>query len=112
MAYIEIELIHKDIDDYFYTEWDIETDEDYTAEEYINMITSYSVSDMSALTVFNSEGQDILLDLGLELEEFEEFKNIVLKILKDERIDFLVREEYWNKVMNWIERTYPSEEYK
>ena len=74
MAYIEIELIHKDIDDYFYTEWDIETDEDYTAEEYINMITSYSVSDMSALTVFNSEGQDILLDLGLELEEFEEFK--------------------------------------
>ena len=74
MAYIEIELIHKDTDNYYYTEWDIETDEDYTAEEYINMITSYSVSDMSALTVFNSEGQDILLDLGLELEEFEEFK--------------------------------------
>lgn len=47
-----------------------------------------------------------------DMEEFEEFKNIVLKILKDERIDFLVREEYWNKVMNWIERTYPSEEYK
>ena len=46
------------------------------------------------------------------MEEFEEFKNIVLKILKDERIDFLVREEYWNKVMDWIERTYPSEEYK
>ena len=47
-----------------------------------------------------------------DMEEFEEFKNIVLKILKDERIDFLVREEYWNKVMNWIERTYPGEEYK
>ena len=47
-----------------------------------------------------------------DMEEFEEFKNIVLKILKDERIDFLVREEYWNKVMNWIERTYPNEEYK
>ena len=47
-----------------------------------------------------------------DMEEFEEFKNIVLKILKDERIDFLVREEYWDKVMNWIERTYPSEEYK
>lgn len=47
-----------------------------------------------------------------DMEEFEEFKNIVLKILKDERIDFLVREEYWNKVMDWIERTYPSEEYK
>ena len=27
-----------------------------------------------------------------DMEEFEEFKNIVLKILKDERIDFLVRE--------------------
>lgn len=44
-----------------------------------------------------------------DMEEFEEFKNIVLKILKDERIDFLVREEYWNKVMDWIERTYPRE---
>ena len=30
-----------------------------------------------------------------DMEEFEEFKNIVLKILKDERIDFLVREEYY-----------------
>lgn len=74
MAYIEIELIHKDINNYYYTEWDIETDEDYTAEEYINMITSYSVSDMTALTVFNSDGQDIEVALGLELEEFEEFK--------------------------------------
>lgn len=44
-----------------------------------------------------------------DMEEFEEFKNIVLKILKDERIDFLVREEYWNEVMSWIEKSYSRE---
>ena len=44
-----------------------------------------------------------------DMEEFEEFKNIVLKILKDKRIDFSVREEYWNEVMSWIEKSYSRE---
>ena len=50
--------------------------------------------------------------LGEEVQKSLKPSELFVKILKDERIDFLVREEYWNKVMDWIERTYPSEEYK
>lgn len=33
---------------------------------------------------------------------FEEFKDITYKMLSDERIDYLVRDEYWNKIMTWL----------
>ena len=33
---------------------------------------------------------------------FNEFKNITYRMLKDERIDCLVRDEYWNEVMTWL----------
>ena len=41
-----------------------------------------------------------------DTKEFNEFKNIVLNILKDRRIDFSVREEYWNELMEWLDKTY------
>lgn len=35
-------------------------------------------------------------------EAFNKFKDITYKILSDERIDYLIRDEYWNKVMSWL----------
>ena len=35
-------------------------------------------------------------------EAFNRFKDITYKILSDERIDYLVRDEYWNEVMTWL----------
>lgn len=35
-------------------------------------------------------------------EVFNKFKDITYKILSDERIDYLIRDEYWNKVMSWL----------
>lgn len=32
----------------------------------------------------------------------EEFKDITYKMLSDERIDYLVRDEYWNKIMSCL----------
>lgn len=37
-----------------------------------------------------------------DTEIFNEFKSIVYKMLKDERIDYLIRDEYWNEVMSWL----------
>ena len=35
-------------------------------------------------------------------DAFNKFKDITYKILSDERIDYLIRDEYWNKVMSWL----------
>lgn len=42
-----------------------------------------------------------------DTKEFQEFKNIVFDMLRDERLDFSVREEYYNKFKVWLDRVYP-----
>lgn len=44
-----------------------------------------------------------------DTKEFHEFKNIVLDMLRDERVDFAVREEYYNKIKIWLDKVYPVE---
>lgn len=56
----------------YYTEWDIERDEceTYTVKEYVNMITSYPVSAMTSISVFDFND----IEIDMEFEELEEFK--------------------------------------
>lgn len=71
MGYFKIELIHTNGARY-YTEWDIESDEceKYTESEYVAMITSYSVSAMTSISVFDFND----IEIDMEFEELEEFK--------------------------------------
>ena len=69
MGYFKIELIHQNGVKYW-TEWDIEGYEDYSKNEYINMITGNGVSDMTSISIFNLNDNE----LELEHNEAEEFK--------------------------------------
>lgn len=71
MGYFKIELIHKDGTKYW-TEWELESDEcdSYTESQYIDMMKSLCVHNMTEIEIFDSE--DNLLDLGYEgLNEFK-----------------------------------------
>lgn len=43
-----------------------------------------------------------------DTKEFNEFKDITLKILQDDSIPYSVREEYKNKVMKWLSSNFDS----
>lgn len=72
MGYLKIELIHTNGTTRYYTEWDIESDEceNYTESEYIAMITSYPVSAMTSISVFDFND----IEIDMEYEELEELK--------------------------------------
>lgn len=70
MGYFKIELIHEDGIKY-YTEWDIEECFDYSEDEYINLMTGYSVADME-IDIFDMQGNEITRNMSYE--EYEDFK--------------------------------------
>jgi thymidylate synthase len=67
LGYFKIELIHQNGVKYW-TEWDIEGYEDYSKNEYINMITGNSVGEMTSISIFN------MCDIELDYEEAESIK--------------------------------------
>lgn len=57
-----------------------------------------------------NKSKQLLKELELkDPEEFNELKRIMLKMLKDDRIDYLIRDEYWNSITYLLFKEFDSQ---